>query len=214
MFYFCVSVSYVQSSRFCLVRKRKPAFYSLLLALIWLRLTLTGKVQESITAMFSSATEGVCSGWSLVVEVLWTLACCSPDICTSLGPAESIKASTVTVVHSWPPPIHTHPCARSHTQTCAYSYRKALAQRLPLTNTRQQTLPKYVHSSHLNEILNCFLLLRVLLYRVCYLGRAIHFSQLCWQMPGCDFFVSRKKLCIPLSMVTNCLQWQETNSHQ
>lgn len=69
--------------------------------------------------MFSSATEGVCSGWSLavhfVVEVLWTLACCSSDICSSLAPAESIKASTVTVVHSWPPPTYTHPCARSHT---------------------------------------------------------------------------------------------------
>lgn len=50
------------------------------------------------------------------------LDCCSSDICSSLAPAESIKASTVTMVHYWPPPTHTHPCARSHTHTDTHKH--------------------------------------------------------------------------------------------
>ena len=102
-----------------------------------------------------------CLAVNFVVEIFWTLACRTSDICNSLAPAESIKASTVTMLHSWPP-THSQAsmCTFTHTHKHMLSHTGRQWHTDKDTHSHvQDTRPflKYVHSSHSNEILGSFL---------------------------------------------------------
>lgn len=128
------------------------------------------KIYGYFTLKGSSASDCVCARCGLAINCLPGLLCDAVGLwhlqlsCPSwinkrqhchngallTPPHQQTHASLCTVTHT-----QTHTPTLTH--MLSHTGRQWQRQRRTLTHTRHQTVPKYVHSSHSNEILGIFL---------------------------------------------------------